>query len=76
MEKIFTIWDNLKDMASDLGRPYPTVAAWHQRQRIPAHHDAAIVAASKRLGKPISFEEIAQIRAAQGHGNMKQEAAQ
>ena len=65
MKRIFNIWPTLKEMAADLGKPYPTVAAWHLRQSIPAKYDAEIVRVAKQRGAEISFEALARERAGQ-----------
>jgi hypothetical protein len=65
MERIFRIWPTLKEMAAELGKPYPTVAAWHQRRSIPAKYDAEIVRAAKKRGQNVSFETLALERASQ-----------
>lgn len=67
MKRIFDIWPTLKEMAADLGKPYPTVAAWHARKSIPAKYDAQIINKAKSRGSDISFEDIA-IERAQGDG--------
>lgn len=62
MQNIFDIWPSLADMASDLGRPYPTVAAWKQRGRIPSDYDFDIVAAAAKRGHIITVETLAMAR--------------
>lgn len=68
MEHIFDIWPTLKDMASDLRRPYQTVAAWRARKSIPAKYDADLVRCAKARGETITFEELAQLRAQNDEG--------
>lgn len=65
MERIFDIWPTLKEMASDLGKPYPTVAAWRARKSIPAKYDAQIIHHAKKRGSDVSFEMLALERAAE-----------
>jgi hypothetical protein len=62
MKHIFKIWPNMASLASDLERPYPTVAAWKQRGRIPAQYDFDIIAAAKRRGHELTFEDMARGR--------------
>ncbi len=62
MEHIFHIWPKISDLASDLGKPYPTVAAWKQRGRIPADYDLDMIAAAKRRGKRLTLEDLARAR--------------
>ncbi|MAM60836.1 hypothetical protein [Maritimibacter sp. UBA3975] len=63
MEKIFSIWPSLSDLAKDLGRPYPTVAAWKQRGSIPAKYDIPMIKAAERRGKRLTLETLARARA-------------
>ena len=62
MEHISHIWPRMVDLAHDLGRPYPTVAAWKQRGRIPANYDLDLIAAAHRRGKSLTLEELAHAR--------------
>jgi hypothetical protein len=62
MEQIFTLWPTLADLASDLRKPYPTVAAWKQRGSIPAHYDLALIRAAALRGKALTLHEIASAR--------------
>lgn len=62
MRHIFAIWPTLSDLASDLGVPYPTVASWKQRGRIPADRDLDIIAAAARRGARITLEDLAHAR--------------
>lgn len=64
MEHIFGIWPRLTDLAADLGRPYPTVAAWKQRGSIPARYDMELVRAARARGADLTLEQLAQARAA------------
>lgn len=68
MKHIFDIWPSLKEMASDLRRPYPTVAAWHARKSIPAKYDADLVRCAKARGQIVTFEELAHLRAQNDEG--------
>ena len=63
MEHIFSIWPTLSDLASDLGKPYPTVSAWKQRGSIPARYDLDLVQAAAKRGHTITFEQLARARA-------------
>lgn len=62
MKHIFDIWPTLSDLAADLGRPYPTVAAWKQRGSIPARYDLKLVQAAAKRGHTLSFEDLAMAR--------------
>ena len=64
MERIFALWPRLSDLAADLGRPYPTVAAWRQRGSIPARYDLEIIRAAASRGHRLTLEDLAQARAA------------
>lgn len=63
MDKIFTLWPTLADLAEDMGKPYTTVASWRQRGSIPAKYDLALVMAAKRRGHSISVQHLAEARA-------------
>jgi hypothetical protein len=62
MEHILKIWPQLTELASDIGCPYPTVAAWKQRGRIPADYDLSLIAAAKRRGRKLTLEQLAKAR--------------
>lgn len=63
MDTIFDLWPSLAALASDLDRPYPTVAAWKQRGSIPAKYDSALIFAARARGKELSLEDLAEARA-------------
>ena len=62
MEHIFRIWPKLSDLASDLEKPYQTVAAWKQRGSIPARYDLDLVHAAKARGRKLTLEDLARAR--------------
>lgn len=62
MQAIFAMWKTVTQMAHDLGEAEPTVRGWKRRNSIPGDRDVVIVEHSKRIGKPVTFEELAQIR--------------
>ncbi|MWP39405.1 carph-isopro domain-containing protein [Cereibacter azotoformans] len=62
MENIFRIWPSLADLAADLSKPYPTVAAWKQRGSIPASYDLDLIAAAGRRGAELTLLDLAQAR--------------
>lgn len=64
MEHIFTIWPKMSDLAADLKKPYPTVAAWKQRGSIPAEYDLDLIEAASKRGKTLTLEELASARRA------------
>ena len=63
MDHIFRIWPSLGDLAADLGKPYPTVAAWKHRGSIPARYDLALIRAAKARGRGLTLEQLAHARA-------------
>ena len=65
MQAIFALWDTVTQMARDLGESEHTVRAWKRRNSIPGDRDVLIVEHAKRIGKPVTFEELAQIRHSQ-----------
>jgi len=52
------------DLAAEIGLPVATVWKWGQRGRIPAEYDVSIVQAARRLGVNVTFERLAEARAA------------
>lgn len=62
MENIIRIWPTLSDLASDLDRPYQTVAAWKRRGRIPADYDLDLIEAAARRGHKLTLEQLARAR--------------
>lgn len=64
MDRIFAIWPSLAQLAADINRPYPTVAAWRQRGSIPAKYDFDLIRAAEARGCALTLEDIARARAA------------
>jgi hypothetical protein len=62
MEQIIRIWPSLALLATDLGVPYPTVAAWRQRGSIPARYDLDLVEAARRRGHELALSDLAEAR--------------
>ena len=62
MQQIFSLWASLAELASDIGKPYPTVNAWKQRGSIPAKFDLDLIEAATRRGKVLTLEQLAQAR--------------
>ncbi|MEB3419932.1 hypothetical protein ACFSDD_11170 [Salipiger marinus] len=63
MDHITHIWPTMADLASDLGKPYSTVAAWKQRGSIPAKYDMSLIRAAKARGACLTLEHLAEARA-------------
>lgn len=63
MEQVFAIWPSLAQLAADLRKPYPTVAAWRQRGSIPAKYDLELIRAASARGRTLTLEDLAQARA-------------
>jgi len=57
MKRITHIWPSAKDLAGDLGLPYPTVASWGQRG-IPPRRFGEIIEAARRRGFVLTFEQL------------------
>lgn len=62
MEQIFRIWPTITELAADLGVPYTTAAAWHQRGTFPARRDLDLIEAAQKRGSKLTLEEIARAR--------------
>lgn len=58
MEHIFRIWPTLAELASDLGKPYPTVASWWRRGRIPPEAFDDVIEAAGKRGRVLTLEEL------------------
>lgn len=67
MEHITRIWPTIAELADDLGVPYSTAAAWHQRGSFPAKRDLDLIAAAKKRGAKLTLEQIAQARRQRTH---------
>jgi hypothetical protein len=62
MEHILAIWPRMSDLAADLGKKYPTVAAWKNRGFVPAEYDLDLIAAAKKRGAVLTLEQLAATR--------------
>ncbi|RWR54901.1 hypothetical protein [Sinirhodobacter hungdaonensis] len=62
MEHVLKIFPNLSDLAKELSLPYPTVAAWKQRGRIPASYDLDIIRAAAKRGADLTLSQLAECR--------------
>ena len=62
MEHIAHIWPRTLDLASDLNKPYQTVAAWKKRGRIPAGYDFDLIEAARKRGHVLTLEQLALAR--------------
>ena len=62
MEPIQRIWPTIAELARDLGKPYPTVAAWAHRGWVPGKHDLDVIEAAEAKGHSLSLEELAIAR--------------
>jgi hypothetical protein len=62
MDRIFSLWPNLAELAKDIGAPYPTVAAWKQRGSIPGTYDIDLIEAARGRGKTLTLDDLAQAR--------------
>ncbi len=58
-------WPSRKVMAADIGKTAATVNLWVHRGNIPAEFDVELMAAAKKRGVFLSYEELAKMRARQ-----------
>ncbi len=56
-------WPLRKVMAKDIGKTRATINLWVHRDNIPAEYDVELMAAAKKRGVFLSYEELAQMRA-------------
>lgn len=63
--KVFALWDTLEEMADDLNTSVNLLRLQRERGEVPeARHDNKIVRAARLLGKRLSGEDLARVRAA------------
>jgi hypothetical protein len=55
-------WPNRAALAADLGRKVVVIHRWHQRKRIPAKYDAAILDAASARNIPLNWRELMDAR--------------
>ncbi|MBR9766003.1 MAG: hypothetical protein GYB53_21430 [Rhodobacteraceae bacterium] len=63
MQIVFELWPSVAQMARDLGEKDVTVRAWKARGSIPAGQDVKLVKAASELGKALTYEHLARLRA-------------
>lgn len=69
MNKIFSIWPRLSDMAREIGANPIAVRHWKRRGSIPGEYDVEIVRAAGARGHSLTFQELAEARAVRKSGN-------
>ena len=57
-------WPSRADLADDIGERYNTVTLWVFKDSIPGKYDVKLMAAARKRGVFLSYEELAQLRAA------------
>ena len=57
MDHLLKIWPTIGALASDLGLPYSTVAAWRLRG-IPSKRFGQIISAAEARGHSLTYEEL------------------
>ncbi len=62
---IISRWPSRKVMAKDIGKTAATINLWVHRGNIPAEYDVELMAAAKKRGVFLSYEELAMTRARQ-----------
>jgi hypothetical protein len=56
--EVFSYWDTIPEMASDVGVPQWRASKWRQRGRIPALYWTSFVSAVERKGKDLCIEDL------------------
>ena len=64
MRHIIEEFGSIADFARKTGQPYKRACLWAYRGSIPAKYDTEIVSAAAREGIELSYEDLAQARAA------------
>lgn len=62
MDKIFSLWPTVAELARDIGENPITVRAWRRRRSIPADRDLLLVEAARRRGAALTLEDLAAAR--------------
>jgi hypothetical protein len=62
-QEIINRWPSRRALAEDVGVNLYAVHHWHNRNRIPAEYDAALLVAAGRRGIALGFEELVMARA-------------
>ena len=62
-QEIIERWPSRRELAEDVGVNLYAVHHWHNRGRIPARYDAALVKAAKRRKIRLDFSDLAMARA-------------
>lgn len=68
---ILSRWPSRQSLADDLGLDVIVVHRWHQRQRIPAKYDSALLDCASKRNIPLNWRELMDARAPNdqhGHG--------
>ncbi len=55
-------WPSRRELADDMSRPTTAIDMWAFRNAIAGKFDVALVAAAKRRGIYLTYEELAQTR--------------
>jgi hypothetical protein len=64
VSELCALWPSDAHLARDLAVPYPTVAAWKQRDSIPAAYWRDLVRAAHRRGRPeLTLDVLADLHA-------------
>lgn len=71
-QEIIEKWPSRRDLAEDLGVNLYAVHHWHNRGRIPARYDAALVGAAKARDISIDFADLAMARSVTSHSEVTQ----
>lgn len=62
IDRILSLWPSIADLGRDLGVPYPTVAAWKQRDSIPVAYWRALIDAARSRGlREITSELLVEL---------------
>lgn len=59
---ILSRWPSRQALADDLGLGVIVVHRWHQRQRIPAKYDSALLDCASKRNIPLNWRELMDAR--------------
>jgi hypothetical protein len=60
---VFSLWDSLVQLATDIGESQWTVIKWKKRNNIPTRYWQSLCDAAKRRSKRLTVEDLMRVHA-------------